>query len=309
MPPKKKAKLPSRAGSTPSRDLQATALATPGEPEASSQAKPTPMKIDLNDPWTDEQEISLFKSIIKYKPVGIHKHFRMLSISQQMKDDGQSTPQDKHTRIPGIWRKLESLYNLEALDEREDAFLEEGRDDGDDPWDEPFHSFHLPEREFGELMFARRLAPNGTASPPALQDPPFPHLKHSSIRAMGGRSSTADTEEESPSSPASNRPQQTRRGGRGIRRGARSRLRTDTRSNADRQRSHTASIIDEEEDTEQGEEERDVDDDEGEGRDESTTADSPAPRSSTRAGPKGARGGRGKNTRGGPRSRARRRGM
>lgn len=35
-----------------------------------------------------------------------------------MKDDGQSTPQDKHTRIPGIWRKLESLYNLEALDER-----------------------------------------------------------------------------------------------------------------------------------------------------------------------------------------------
>lgn len=85
----------------------------------------------------------------------MHKHFRMLAISQLMRNHGVA---DTHTNPEGIWKKLNTLYNLEGLDEREDM---------DDDLDSPpaFTEFKLPEEEFGELMAARRLNPEGTASP------------------------------------------------------------------------------------------------------------------------------------------------
>ena len=35
-----------------------------------------------------------------------------------MKSQGYAPADEEHTRIPGIWKKLGSLYNLPALDER-----------------------------------------------------------------------------------------------------------------------------------------------------------------------------------------------
>lgn len=135
MPPKKKVRRPSRAASTPAGDAVEPAEETP-----------IPMKADLgtetvkSNAWTDEQETSLFKSMIRWKPVGsfsmyieaphlhgglrsqplpgMHKHFRMISISENLKNHGYFSPQNAHTRIPGIWEKLGSLYNLETLDAR-----------------------------------------------------------------------------------------------------------------------------------------------------------------------------------------------
>lgn len=49
---------------------------------------------------------------------GMHKHFRMLAIAEYMKSQGYAPADEEHTRIPGIWKKLGSLYNLPALDER-----------------------------------------------------------------------------------------------------------------------------------------------------------------------------------------------
>lgn len=42
----------------------------------------------------------------------------MLAISEYMRSQGYAPADAEHTRIPGIWEKLGTLYNLPALDER-----------------------------------------------------------------------------------------------------------------------------------------------------------------------------------------------
>ena len=42
----------------------------------------------------------------------------MIAISEFMKSQGYAPSHAEHTRIPGIWKKLSTLYNLPALDER-----------------------------------------------------------------------------------------------------------------------------------------------------------------------------------------------
>lgn len=49
---------------------------------------------------------------------GMHKHFRMIAVSEFMKSQGYASSHTEHTRIPGIWKKLGTLYNLPGLDER-----------------------------------------------------------------------------------------------------------------------------------------------------------------------------------------------
>lgn len=41
--------------------------------------------------------------------------------------------------------------------------------DDSDPAKEPFSQFRLPQADFGDSMFSRRLAPDGSASPSWLQ--------------------------------------------------------------------------------------------------------------------------------------------
>jgi MRG-binding protein len=65
MPPRKKAKGGNQAASTPAADEDAMIIDTP---QVEEPVKPS---YDiLKDPWTDEQETSLFKGIIKWKPAG-----------------------------------------------------------------------------------------------------------------------------------------------------------------------------------------------------------------------------------------------
>lgn len=51
-------------------------------------------------------------------PEGVHKHFRMLAIADYLRSQGFGPSTGEHMHIPGIWKKLRTLYNLEALDER-----------------------------------------------------------------------------------------------------------------------------------------------------------------------------------------------
>ena len=70
MPPKKKARLPSLAASTPSIETPAELHPVAGDNGAPAKGEEGASNDILTDPWTDEQEISLFKGMIKWKPVG-----------------------------------------------------------------------------------------------------------------------------------------------------------------------------------------------------------------------------------------------
>ncbi|KAF8448294.1 chromatin modification-related protein EAF7-domain-containing protein, partial [Terfezia claveryi] len=142
MPPKKKSRVPTTADTS-----DAAAPSTPGPTPSSAPTSTAHLLTEpvLSDGWTDEQEITLFKAIAVYrwKPAGMHKHFRMLSITQLMRNHGVF---DTHTSPPGIWAKLHTLYNLEGLDEREDMPDDEG-----DGVSSGYTDFRLPEEEFGEM--------------------------------------------------------------------------------------------------------------------------------------------------------------
>jgi len=179
-------------------------------------------------PWTDEQESALLRAVIQFKPVGMHKHFRMIAIRDYMFNQGVISPEDAHTTARGIWEKLKSLYDLAKLDEREDSIVNDGVDESGEVvayW----RDFELPREDFEALMWERRLAPDGTQSP-------------------GGsrRESTVADTDEPRSSPVSGRG--SVRGGRssGRRSGRLSKLQNELETQkSSRRTSKAASVVDE----------------------------------------------------------------
>ncbi|KAA6408526.1 MAG: hypothetical protein FRX48_07608 [Lasallia pustulata] len=293
MPPKKKARLSSRAASTPSGELLEV---PPRASEPRTQVKDEQTGTELfKDAWTDDQETSLFKGMIRWKPVGMHKHFRMIAISQHLRNHGYTSSRDTHTRIPGIWQKLRSLYNLEALDERENSFGEEAADDSEHP-KEPFFQFRLPQDEFEDHMFAKRVAPQSSSSPPALA-----YQLSNESNDGPRRPSTIEDTEEPRSSPASSRGTKAPRGARSAAGTRRSRLKEEAQPPAGRRGSKASTTEDQDEGAENGEE----DEVEAVEEDAASSAASPATKSD-RPGTKPARGKK-KRGRGGARRGGRRR--
>lgn len=78
MPPKKKGKGTARAASTPVADEDAMVIDSPAAETPKPIEEPAKRNDELlNDPWTDEQETSLFKGIMKWKPNGIYRPFHL----------------------------------------------------------------------------------------------------------------------------------------------------------------------------------------------------------------------------------------
>ncbi|KAJ1983030.1 hypothetical protein H4R34_001514 [Dimargaris verticillata] len=62
--------------------------------------------------WTPQREIALYQAMVGKRPVGLHKHFRMVAIYHQFLNSGVEpcTTQD-------IWEKLSELFDLQILDD------------------------------------------------------------------------------------------------------------------------------------------------------------------------------------------------
>ncbi|KAI0252443.1 hypothetical protein BJV78DRAFT_1203232 [Lactifluus subvellereus] len=68
---------------------------------------------DCSTPFLDtvEGEISFFRSIMRARPIGLHRHFHVLSMRTAIhQDTGQ------YVTIDDIWEKIRSCYNIEALE-------------------------------------------------------------------------------------------------------------------------------------------------------------------------------------------------
>ncbi|KAI4694107.1 uncharacterized protein J4E84_002687 [Alternaria hordeiaustralica] len=174
MPPRKKAKA--SAASTPLRDTQPQTPQDSGVVQSQDEL--------LSDPWADEQETQLLKSMMKWKPTGMHKHFRMISIHTDMRSHGFASDDAPHTRIPGVWKKLSQLYDLDALDTRENEFAFSEDPDPLDPDDaNNMPEFELPEDEYGKLMWLQRFHRESSAT--GSSPPMTPIQKYKELYAPG----------------------------------------------------------------------------------------------------------------------------
>ncbi|SRR6266851_5555701 len=68
---------------------------------------------DPSTPFLDtvEGEIAFFRSIMRARPIGLHRHFHVLSIRTVIHQDT-----GRYVTIDDIWEKLQKCYNIEALE-------------------------------------------------------------------------------------------------------------------------------------------------------------------------------------------------
>lgn len=195
---------------------------------------------------------------------GIHKHFRMIAISEHLRNHGYDPRLHRHTSIPGIWAKLRTLYNLDLIDERENSFAYE------DP--EKYIDFVLP-NSFEEDMLKRVLrdpedGSQAASSPPRLRfsQSPEPPSSATPKPAKGKkadvnkrRGSTVEDTDEARTSPA-NSPKPARRGRGGNR--IVGRMKAESRSRNQSKETTAEEDNDEQETEEVGDEDEDAEEEE-----------------------------------------------
>ncbi|KAI4469164.1 mrg-binding protein [Holotrichia oblita] len=85
--------------------------------------------------WNVFHEGQLLDAMVGHKPVGVNKYFQMAFICDKFIDNI-----NKEVHSDKIWEHLETMYNLEALDESESL-----------PFPNDEKEFYLPESEYGML--------------------------------------------------------------------------------------------------------------------------------------------------------------
>ncbi|RGP64866.1 hypothetical protein FSPOR_7612 [Fusarium sporotrichioides] len=187
MAPRKRARTSTQTAATPTpaRDDDAMDVDTPqtGDQDASSEIREQEPDNNYNDLWTDDQVASLFKGVIRWKPAAISEHLR---------NHGFDPDLYQHTRIPYIWQKLKTYYNIEVIDERENF--------DEDETEDRYNEFSLPRDQFFDAMMERAQAdPSEAPTSPAQLDlsppPPSPAKKRKRGETKTRGASVEDTEE------------------------------------------------------------------------------------------------------------------
>ncbi|KJR80086.1 uncharacterized protein SPSK_00545 [Sporothrix schenckii 1099-18] len=193
MPPKKRGRGSAvQSAATPSRDDDAMDIDTPqaSETPAASAPPDKPIYDVLQSCWTSEQKAGLFSAVIRWKPSGMHRHFRMIAISEHLRCRGFDPDVYQHTRIPGIWKELAAEYELETINDRDNSldYVEEA------DVESRFKEFCLPLVDFRDDMMERALADeddDSAASSPAQWRPESPAPTSRGGAASGGQSVAA----------------------------------------------------------------------------------------------------------------------
>ena len=128
----------------------------------------------------------------------------MIALANYMHSHGHDA---EHTRPAGIWAKLNTLYNMKTLDEREDAYGDTLlRDSGastpesnaSSTQQTPFYAFQLPEdADMNAMVFDKRLDEDTLDSPSVVK---HQLSKGEDERAIAERYSALDTQEYRPRS-------------------------------------------------------------------------------------------------------------
>lgn len=119
----------------------------------------------------------------------------MIALSEHLRNHGYDPTIEKHTRIPGIWDKLRTMYNLDIIDKQENAFDNEDSDDS-------FLEFKLPEEEYEEAMFMKgKLSPSEASSSPSRMErspslPPVARKRKRGDTLTRNRASTVEDTDE-----------------------------------------------------------------------------------------------------------------
>lgn len=274
--------------------------------------------------------------------LGIHKHFHLLSLHQYLLSHGYIHPSAPHTRIPSIWTKLDSLYDLAALDEREDAhstlFRPEKDSEAEEEGEETVDSqdevdseaagglgegFELPDEEFGDMMWGARFATDadtvrpsretrskdpdvrpGSFSPPQMP-PDLIARRHSPPVRFTPTIDTrgsADPREEEVTPSKAGR--KPGRPAKGTTRGPRGESKPGARESTGRRRTRAADSAATEEEAEEEEDKEEEADEEADGEEEESVEESSEEESGTPAPKTGKGRGGTKAARGRPPSRA-----
>merc|ERR1712013_305832 len=89
--------------------------------------------------WSTSSELALFQILARNKPAGMNKHFSMAvaveALANTLDEDRQVTGDD-------IWAKLRTMYDLAAVDDREEVI----------PFPLEEREFSLPRRDFSSLI-------------------------------------------------------------------------------------------------------------------------------------------------------------
>jgi hypothetical protein len=147
----------------------------------------------------------------------------MIALSEHLRNHGYDPRVETHTSIPKIWAKLDTLYDLKTIDDRENSFEYETPD--------KFIDFDLP-LEFAEKTAERAQrspeeAESAASSPPRLRlsrspsaEPsatPIPKKRKKAETSLNKRrGSTVDDTDEARTSPAHSPAPKIPRGGRGT---------------------------------------------------------------------------------------------